>query len=294
MRTQLWALPENESTIDFNPPVVKSPSTAEARRAPRSRREKKRKEMMGRVSLRKIISLFLFLLLFSLRNLSALCASAVEGSFKTSTSAQEPQKQLPEKPAVSAQENQPETKEIADSVISCPNLLCSINVSVTDSNNRRIPDLTPQNFTIFEDGVEQQIAIWAHDDSLVNFSLVFNISDYQPLKLMAQQTVRSFVSQVRSTDEVVIPQFKANREIVRDLSADKRKFENALNGISSNNKSTLVSLIAEAVKPTKEKRQAPRNFMVVITDGLSLSGTAADREAADAILRENTPVYFII
>jgi hypothetical protein len=34
--------------------------------------------------------------------------------------------------------------------------------------------------------------------------------------------------------------------------------------------------------------------MIVITDGLSLSGTASDREEAYKILRRNTPVYFII
>src|SRR5215475_15924803 len=78
--------------------------------------------------------------------------------------AQEPQKRSPEKLA----DNQSEGKII------CYTLLYMTNVSVTDSNNRRIPDLTHQDFTIFEDGVEQQIAIWAHNDSPVNFSLALN------------------------------------------------------------------------------------------------------------------------
>jgi VWFA-related protein len=67
-----------------------------------------------------------------------------------------------------------------------------------------------------------------------------------------------------------------------------------LSKISSNNKSPLFDVIAEAIKSTKEKRQAPRGGVIVIIDGHSSSGTAFDREVADAILRENTPIYFII
>src|SRR5262249_19691728 len=127
-----------------------------------------------------------------------------------------------------------------------------------------------------------------------NFSLVFNISDYQPLKLMAQQTVRSFVNKIRPTDEVTIPQLKANREAVRDFTTDERKLESALSRISFNDKAPLFDVIAEGIKYAQERRQEQRRLTVVITDGYSLSGAATDRDAAYAILRKGTPVYFII
>ena len=223
-----------------------------------------------------------------------LVATVIATSATVIVSAQEPQKQLPEKPAGSTQENQPETKEIADSIISCPTLLYLINVSVTDRDNRRIPGLTHQDFIIFEDGLEQQLAIWAHNDSPVNFSLALNISDYEPLKLMSQQTVRSFVRQIRSTDAVTIPQIKASREAVRDFAADKLKLESALRKISFNDKAPLFDVIAEGIKYAQENRQEQRKITVVITDGYSLSGAGSDRDAAYAILREGAPVYFII
>jgi VWFA-related protein len=111
---------------------------------------------------------------------------------------------------------------------------------------------------------------------------------------MAQQTVRSFVSQIRSTDEVTIPQINAGREAVRDYTTDERKLEHALSGISSNNKSPLVDVIAGEIKSTKAKRLDQRRITIVIADGLSLSGIANDREAAYALLREETPICLII
>src|SRR5215813_6848396 len=169
--------------------------------------------------------------------------------------------------------------------------LITINVSVIDGDNRPLPDLAKEDFAIFEDNVAQEIASWTHDDSSLGFSLAFDISDYEPLKLMARQVARSFVGQIRSTDEVTISQLNADSQAVLAFAADKRILENALVEIPSNDK--LVGLVAEAIKSTGKGRHR-MGGVVVITDGHNLSGTASDRAAAYAILRQGAPIYFII
>jgi Ca-activated chloride channel homolog len=215
-----------------------------------------------------------------------LAAAVIATSTIFIVSAQEPQKQSPEKPGESTQGDQ------SDSIIVCPIYLITINISVTDGNNRPIPNLSHEDFALFEDDVEQQITFWFHDDSSVSFSLAFDISDYEPLKLMARQAAWGLVRQIRSADDVAIPQLKTDSGAVLGFASDKRKLESALSGISSKNQ--LAGLVAETVKSAREKSRDPRSAVVVITDGLSLSGTASDRDAAYAILRQGTPVYFII
>jgi hypothetical protein len=100
-----------------------------------------------------------------------------------------------------------------------------VNVSVMDSHNQPIPDLAHEDFTIAEDGVQQQKAFFVGPDSPVKFSLAFDISSYEPLKLMAGQVAKDFVRQIRSTDDVAIPQLKITREVVRDFATDKKKLE---------------------------------------------------------------------
>src|SRR5215468_5483134 len=72
-----------------------------------------------------------------------LVAAVIATSTIVIASAQEPQKQLPERPVESAQGDQQESKKKEDDVIICDFgiLLTTINVSVTDGNNQRIPDL---------------------------------------------------------------------------------------------------------------------------------------------------------
>jgi len=215
-----------------------------------------------------------------------LVAAVIAASVTVIAPAQEPQKQSPEKSGESTQGDQ------SDSIIVCPFYLTTIKISVTDGNNRPIPNLSHEDFAIFEDDVEQQIVSWFHDDSSVSFSLAFDISDYEPLKLMARQVAMGFVGKIRSTDEVTIPQLEADSQAVLGFAADKLSLENALVELPSNDK--LVGLVDDAIKSTTKSRQSPSGAVVVITDGRSLSGTASDRDAAYAILRRGTPIYFII
>src|SRR5215475_4208324 len=148
----------------------------------------------------------------------SLVAAVIAASITAIASAQEPQKQSPEKPAESAQDNQLESKKKEEEKPICilrfTTYFMGINVSVTDRNNRPIPDLARVDFAIFENGGPQRIAILTHDDSSLGFSLAFDISDSEPLKLMARQVARSFVGQIRSTDEVTIPQLNADSQAV--------------------------------------------------------------------------------
>ena len=225
-----------------------------------------------------------------------LVAAVIATSATVIASAQEPQKQSPEKPAESAQDNQLESKkkeeEKPECILGGIDYYIGINVSVTDGNNRPILDLAREDFAIFENGVPQRIAILTHDNSSSGFSLAFDISDYEPLKLMARQAAWGFVRQIRPTDEVTIPQLEADCQAVWGFASDERRFKNALVEIPSND--NLVGLVADAIRSTTKVRQLMGRAVVVITDGLSLPGAAGDRDAAYAILRKGTPIYFII
>ena len=223
-----------------------------------------------------------------------LLAIAIATSAIAFATAQELQKQLPENPADSLIDEQSESTNNIEGDSVCTFLLIIFNVSVTDSNHQPITDLGREDFAVAEDGAKQDIVAFAHRDSPVDFGLVFHLSDDEPLRLMARHVVQSFARQIRSTDEITIPQIKAGHETVRALTTDKRRIEVALSKISPNNGTPLFDVIADRIKYWQEERQEQRRITVVITDGLSLSGAASDKDAAYAILRQGEPIYLII
>src|SRR5215475_9960197 len=118
----------------------------------------------------------------------SLVAAVIAASITAIASAQEPQKQSPEKPGESAQDNQLESKKKEEEKPECRlggiDNYIGIDVSVTDGNNRPILDLAREDFAIFENGVPQRIAVLTHDNSSSGFSLAFDISDSEPLKVV--------------------------------------------------------------------------------------------------------------
>src|SRR5262245_29922320 len=115
-----------------------------------------------------------------------LLAVAIAGSAIALATAQEPQKQSPEKPTESAQGNSSESKKKNEDVIVCvlSTFLTAINVTVTDGNDQPITDLRREDFAIAEDGVKQQVEFLVVGDSPVSVGLAFDISDIGPLKLL--------------------------------------------------------------------------------------------------------------
>ncbi len=217
-----------------------------------------------------------------------LAATVIVATVTVIAPAQGSRENLFGEPVVSKQGNQSKSKKKEEGGIGCSfgvsSIVTTIYASVTDSKNQPITDLTNRDFAVREDGVEQEISFFVQDDSSVSFRLAFYISDFEPLRLMARQIAWSFVRQIRSTDDVAIPQLNAGRKAVREFSADKRNLDHALGKVFSKNKSSLFDNISGG-RDTREERRDHRGSMIVVTDMLSLSDSSIDREAAYAIFR---------
>jgi len=64
-----------------------------------------------------------------------------------------------------------------------------INVSVMDSNNRPVPDLTRHDFSIAEDDTKQTIDFLARGDSPLKLGLAFDVSEQIIHRLKNQYTM---------------------------------------------------------------------------------------------------------
>src|SRR5262245_67652 len=61
--------------------------------------------------------------------------------------------------------------------------LVMVNVSVTDSDNRLVSDLKPENFQVFEDKVEQKVRYFSSEVAPVSLGIIFDISHSMENKL---------------------------------------------------------------------------------------------------------------
>lgn len=100
-----------------------------------------------------------------------------------------------------------------DEVIKIDTELVNLNVKVVDRNNRPINDVPQSDFTIFEDGVPQQIDFFSKAEVPTNYSLVIDNSG----------SMRSQIDKVIEAGKILVGTNRPDDEtsVIRFISSDK-------------------------------------------------------------------------
>ena len=95
-----------------------------------------------------------------------------------------------------------------DEVVRVNTALVTIPVSVLDRDGRFIPALRKEDFRIFEDGTEQQVAYFATTEEPFTVALVLDTSGSTRFKLEdIQEAAIAFLDQLRPADKVIVVSF---------------------------------------------------------------------------------------
>src|SRR5207249_3633271 len=109
--------------------------------------------------------------------------------------------------ATSTQNAGPEEVSEGD-IVRVNTTLVSIPVSVMDRDGKYIPNLRKEDFRIWEDGVEQQVAYFASTEKPFTVALLIDTSGSTREKLQdIQDAALAFVDKLRADDRVMVISF---------------------------------------------------------------------------------------
>src|SRR5436309_2522131 len=93
-------------------------------------------------------------------------------------------------------------------VVKVETTLVSIPVSVMDRDGKYIPNLTKEDFRVWEDGAEQRVAYFASTEKPFTVALVIDTSASTRYKIEEiQDAAIAFVNQLRPDDKVMVVSF---------------------------------------------------------------------------------------
>jgi VWFA-related protein len=182
----------------------------------------------------------------------------------------------PEQPATAAgtpapANNGPVEVDEGD-VIRVDTELVSVNVSVVDrGTNRGINDLTKDDFRLYEDNAQQQIAHFDSASAPFNLLLLIDLSG-STTKVV--ETIKAaalhFVNAARPFDRIAVITFAGSQVVVSPLTTDHEALRQRISAIQKPEGSTkLYDSIAFAMDEVfREAKDTRRNAIVVISDGL--------------------------
>ncbi len=195
-----------------------------------------------------------------------------------------------QKPAATAQDSGPEELGEGD-VLRVDTTLVSIPVSVMDRDGKFIPDLRKEDFRIWEDGVEQQVAYFASTEKPFTVALVIDTSGSTKNKLEEiQDAAIAFVAQLRPDDRVMVVSFSDKIRVLSQPTNDHNLLRNAILQTEPGSGTRLYDAVDMVINQYFNRVEG-RKAIVLFTDGVdttsetaTFESTVRDAEELDALI----------
>jgi VWFA-related protein len=188
-----------------------------------------------------------------------------------------PKNQQP-KPGQDAEPSGPEEVSQGD-VIKVDTTLVTIPVSVMDRDGRYVPNLNKQDFRIWEDGVEQQVAFFASVDKPFSVVLMLDTSPSTQFRLEdIQDAAISFINQLRPDDMVMVVSFNNNIKVQADFTNDRYKLQRAIRNTHTDDGTRLYDAVDQVINQ-RLSRVTGRKAIVLFTDGVDTTSKHGDYQS---------------
>jgi Ca-activated chloride channel homolog len=207
-----------------------------------------------------------------------------------------PQTQSPSKPPVLGGSNSPGTRQPsnqttegnpanapeevdAGDIVKVDTTLVTIPVSVMDRDGRYVPNLQKEDFRIWEDGVEQQVAFFASVDKPFSVVLMLDTSPSTQFRLEdIQDAAISFINQLRPDDKVMVMSFNNEIKVLSDLTTDRMKLQRAIRRAETGDGTRLYDAVDMVINQRLNHIQG-RKAIVLFTDGVDTTSRRASYQS---------------
>ena len=164
----------------------------------------------------------------------------------------------------------------AGDVIRVNTTLVTIPVSVMDRDGRYVPNLQKEEFRIWEDGVEQDVAFFQSVDKPFSVVLMLDTSPSTQFRLEdIQDAAISFVNQLRSDDKVMVVSFNDDIKILSEFTTDRNKLQRAIQRARTDDGTRLYDAVDMVINEQLSRVQG-RKAIVLFTDGVDTTSRRAD------------------
>ena len=177
--------------------------------------------------------------------------------------------------------------------------LVSLNVTVTDGSARYLTDLQEAHFSVFEDGVKQEVTLFSRTNLPIALALLLDTSASMETKLpVAQEAAIGFGKGLRKQDLAEVVSFDSRVIVLQPFTSNAIEIERAIRRTSAGGSTSLNNAVYIALKDLKKvvarsTDDVRRQAIVVLSDGEDTSSLLPFEEVLDLAKRSETAIYTI-
>ncbi|MBP6715533.1 MAG: VWA domain-containing protein [Acidobacteria bacterium] len=176
--------------------------------------------------------------------------------------------------------------------------LVSLNVTVSEGDHF-VGGLEQPKFSVFEDGVKQDISFFTSERQPIALSILIDSSTSMDQKLKtAQEAAVGFTSRLGPQDVAQVIDFDSRPNVVQTFTNDRVLLEQAIRKSAPGGSTALYNAIYIALSELKKIRaestaQLRRQAIVVLSDGEDTSSLVEYEAVLDAAKRSDVLIYCI-
>lgn len=173
-----------------------------------------------------------------------------------------PQPERVSRPVIKKESGEPVTIRIDSNLV-------SLNASVRDrSSGRAITDLRKEDFEVYEDNVEQEIAHFSSVETPFNLLLLLDISGSVEEKFdIIQEASIRFTQMLKPQDRIAVAVFNSDLRLIADFTNDRRQLARAILGVRPGGGTAFYDAMYYSLTEIFQGISG-RKAMVVFTDGV--------------------------
>ena len=176
--------------------------------------------------------------------------------------------------------------------------LVALNVVVVNPQQQFVGGLTADNFSVYEDGVQQQLAYFAAGEVPLDLAILLDTSASMYDKLAtAQQAAVGFVSEMRPVDRLLVIDIKDSSKVLAPLSHDLTAAKNAILATSAQGGTSLYNGLYLTLREMMRQRRAEtavrRQAVVLLSDGDDTSSLVSFDDVMELAKQSGISIYTI-
>jgi VWFA-related protein len=177
--------------------------------------------------------------------------------------------------------------------------IVSLNVTAMDATNHYVTDLDEKNFSVFEDGVKQDLSFFTRKQQPIALSLLLDSSASMEDKLPTLQVAASnFAHRLKSNDLAQVIDFDSRVEIRQGFTSKQSELDSAIQQTQAGGSTSLYNAVYIALKELAKTRaqgdeDVRRQALVLFSDGEDTSSLISFDEVLELAKRSETAIFTI-
>jgi Ca-activated chloride channel family protein len=171
--------------------------------------------------------------------------------------------------------------------------LALVYVTVTDPYNRLVTGLEPDNFSVFENNVEQEIVDFSSEDLPISIGVILDFSGSMVNKVgKAKEAAIQFLKTANPQDEFFLIAFNDRAQLLSPFTDDVEDLQSRLLSTNPKGSTALLDAVYLGLSEMRSARNAKR-ALLIISDGGDNHSRYSPNDIKRLVKESDTQLYSI-